>query len=158
VYILGNGNNKYQLLAVTDVVEAIYKALISKASNEIFNIGAKEFGTWRSDLGFVIKADKSKAKITSFPVLPSQLLLALLEKLNLSPIAEWHYKTMPVPSYVSIAKAEKLLDWHPKKSNKELFLESYQWYKNHRNEILNREGKTHRVNWNFKILNLLTKF
>jgi len=101
--------------------------------------------------------EKSKAVITSLPVLPSQLILATLEQLNLSPIAAWHYKTMPVPSYVSIAKAEKLLQWHPKKSNKELFFESYDWYKTHRNEIINRQGKTHRVNWNFKILNLISR-
>ncbi|HUD44684.1 MAG TPA: NAD(P)-dependent oxidoreductase [Patescibacteria group bacterium] len=158
LYILGQGNNKYQLLAVTDVAEAVQKALVSSAKNEIFNIGAKDFGTWRSDLSYVIKKEKSKAVIISLPVLPSQMILALLEQLNLSPIAAWHYKTMPVPSYVSIAKAEKLLHWHPKKSNKELFLESYDWYKLHRNEIINRQGKTHRVNWNFKILNLVSKF
>ncbi len=157
LYILGNGDNKYQLLAVTDVVEAIYKALISKTHNQIFNIGAKQYGSWKSDLGYVIKQSRSKAKITGLPVLLSQFILGILEILNLSPIAAWHYKTMPVNSYVSIAKAEKLLNWHPKKSNKELFLESYNWYKEHRNEIVNRKGNTHRVNWNFKILDLISK-
>ncbi len=157
LYILGKGNNKYQLLAVTDVVEAIYKALISKAHNEIFNVGAKQYGTWKSDLGYVIKQSKSHAKITGLPVLTSQFILSILEGLNLSPIAAWHYKTMPVNSYVSISKAEKLLNWHPKKSNKELFLESYNWYKNHRDEIINKKGNTHRVNWNFKILDIVSK-
>jgi nucleoside-diphosphate-sugar epimerase len=158
LYILGNGNNKYQLLAVSDVTQALYKALISKTKNQVFNIGAKEFGTWRNDLQFVINKEKSTAKITALPIKPSQFILAVLEYFNLSPIAAWHYKTMPVPSYVSIAKAEKLLNWHPKKSNQELFLESYDWYKQHRSEIINRQGKTHRVNWNFKILNLITRF
>ena len=158
LYILGNGNNKYQLLAVSDVTQALYKALISKTKNQVFNIGAKEFGTWRNDLQFVINKEKSTAKITALPIKPSQFILAVLEYFNLSPIAAWHYKTMPVPSYVSITKAEKLLNWHPKKSNQELFLESYDWYKQHRSEIINRQGKTHRVNWNFKILNLITRF
>lgn len=158
IYILGNGNNKYQLLAVSDVANAIYKALTSKASNEIFNIGAKEFQTWRKDLGAVISHEKSKARITSLPVIPSQIILHILEILRLSPLAAWHYKTMPVPSFVSIKKAEKLLDWHPQKSNQELFLESYLWYKKHRMEVLHKVGKTHRVGWNFKILNLLSRF
>lgn len=143
LYILGQGNNKYQLLAVTDIADAIYKALISKAKNQIFNIGAKEFGTWRSDLSYVIKKENSKAIITTLPVLPSQIILQILEIMHLSPLAAWHYKTMPVPSYVSIIKAEKLLNWHPQKSNRELFLESYDWYKTHRSEIINRQGKTH---------------
>ncbi len=158
VFILGDGHNKYQLLAVTDVIAAIEKALISKANGEIFNIGAEKFGTWRSDLGFVVKHAKSKSKITSLPTLPSQLILQLLETLRLSPIAAWHYKTMPVDSYVSIDKAKKLLKWAPKKSNQDLFLESYIWYKQNRGKVLGRTGNTHRVGWNFKILNLISRF
>lgn len=155
VFILGNGNNRYQLLAVSDVVDAIIKALESKIDGEIFNIGAREFQTWNKDLGSVIKYAKSKSRIIKLPVLPSQILLGILELLNLSPIAAWHYKTMPVDSYISIKKAEKLLNWKPKKSNKELLIESYDWYKKHRNEIINKVGMTHRVGWNFKLLNLI---
>jgi len=155
VFILGNGNNKYQLLAVSDVVDAIIKALESKTDGEIFNIGAKKFQTWNKDLGSVIKYAKSKSKIIKLPTFPSQILLGALEILNLSPIAAWHYKTMPVDSYIDIRKAEKLLNWRPKKSNEELLIESYDWYKKHRSEIINKVGTTHRVGWNFKILNLI---
>ena len=158
VFLLGKGNNKYQLLAVSDMVSAIIRSLESKTKNEIFNIGAKEFGTWRQDLGYVIKKEHSKAKIVGFPILPSQFALMILEKLNLSPIAAWHYKTIPVDSYISVEKAETLLNWHPKKSNKELLLESYHWYKQHRKDVINRVGNTHRVGWNFQALNLVRKF
>ncbi len=158
VYILGSGHNKYQLLSVTDVADAIGKALTCKAHGEIFNVGAERFGTWRSDLGAVIKNAKSKSKITSIPTFPSQQLLHVLEILRLSPLAAWHYKTMPVDSYVSIKKAQKILKWQPKKSNQELFLESYLWYKMNRANVHGRVGKTHRVGWNFKALNLISKF
>lgn len=158
VYILGNGKNKYQLLAVEDVASAVDKALTSSHHGEIFNIGAKEFQTWRKDLDAVIKYDKSSSKVTGLPVLPSQIALTVLEWLNLSPLTAWHYKTMPVPSYVSIEKAEKMLNWHPSKSNKELLLESYLWYKTNRKRVLNKKGSTHRVGWNFKLLNLLSRF
>jgi nucleoside-diphosphate-sugar epimerase len=155
VYILGNGNNKYQLLAVSDVVDAIIKALEVEIKSEIFNIGANEFQTWNKDLGSVIEYAKSKSRIIKLPTLPAQILLGILERFNLSPIAAWHYKTMPVDSYISTKKAEKLLNWKPKKSNKELLIESYDWYKKHRNEIINKVGTTHRVGWNFKLLNLI---
>ena len=158
VFILGQGNNKYQLLAVSDVADAILKLITTKHDGEIFNIGAKEFQTWKKDLESVIKYAKSKSKIICLPTLPSQIILNILEKLNLSPIAAWHYKTMPVDSYISIEKAEKLLNWHPQKSNSQLLIESYRWYENHRNEIINKVGITHRVGWNFKILNLVSKF
>jgi len=158
VYLLGSGNNKYQLLSIDDVASAVDKGLFARVEGEIFNIGAKDFGTWREDLGYVISHAKSKSKITSLPTVPSQLILAIFEKLHLSPIAAWHYKTMPVDSYVSIAKAEKLLNWHPKKSNKQLFLENYLWYQKNRSIVIDRVGNTHRVGWNFKILNLISRF
>lgn len=158
VFLLGSGNNRYQLLDVGDISDAIIKALEEKVHGEAFNVGAKKFGTWREDLGAVIKYAKSKSTIIGLPVLPSQIILSLLEYFHLSPIVAWHYKTIPVESYLSIAKAEKLLQWHPKKSNKELLLESYQWYEKHRNEIINRKGMTHRVGWNFQLINLITKF
>lgn len=155
VFILGNGNNKYQLLAVSDAVDAIVKTIETKTDGEIFNIGAREFQTWNKDLGAVIKYAKSKSSIIKLPTLPSQIMLGILEMLNLSPIAAWHYKTMPVDSYISIKKAEKLLKWSPKKSNEELLIESYDWYKKHRSEIINKIGTTHRVGWNFKLLNII---
>jgi nucleoside-diphosphate-sugar epimerase len=158
VFILGGGNNRYQLLAVTDLVDAIEKALTTRVNGQIFNIGAEDFGTWRSDLGSVIQHAKSTSRIISIPTFPSQQLLQILEFLRLSPIAAWHYKTMPVDSYVSIEKAKRLLTWSPKKSNEDLFLESYLWYKKNRGKIHGRVGNTHRVGWNFKILNLLSKF
>lgn len=157
VFILGPGDNKYQLLAVTDIADAIEKALVSKSNGEIFNIGAEKFGTWRSDLGFVIKQAKSKSKIVSIPTFPAQLILQVLEALKLSPIAAWHYKTMPVDSYVSIEKAKKYLKWQPQKSNQDLFLESYLWFKKNRASFHGKKGNTHRVGWNFKILNLVSK-
>lgn len=158
VFILGNGNNRYQLLAVSDVVDAIIKALETYIKGEIFNIGAKEFGTWRSDLGAIIEYAKSNSQITSLPVITSQIILSFLEKLHLSPIAAWHYKTMPVDSYISTEKAKKLLNWRPQKSNQDLFLENYKWYEKHRDEMFGKVGTGHRVGWNFKVLNLIKKF
>lgn len=158
VFILGDGNNPYQLLAVSDLTDAIEKAMTSRIDNEIFNIGAKEFGSWCSDLGAIIQYARSQSNIFGFPVLPSQIILSILEKLHLSPIAAWHYKTIAAPSYVSIEKAQKLLKWQPKKSNKDLLLESYKWYENHRSEMLGKVGIGHRVGWNFKMLNLVKKF
>jgi len=154
VFILGDGKNHYQLLAVSDVVSAIINAMGSEASGEIFNVGAKGFQTIGQDINSVIKFAGSKSRLTGLPVLPSQAILALLEILNLSPIAAWHYKTLPVDSFVSTQKAEKFLSWKPKKTNSELLIESYSWYAEHRKDIINRKGITHRVGWNFQLLDL----
>lgn len=158
IFLLGSGHNPYQLLAVSDVVEAIYKALTTRVDNEIFNIGARDFETWRKDLGAVITSANSKTTIVSLPTLPSQMLLMIMENLHLSPIAAWHYKTLPVPSYVSSENAEKKLHWQAQKSNRQLLIESYQWYEKNREKIIGKKGQTHRVGWNFQVLSLIEKF
>lgn len=158
VFILGSGNNRYQLLDVQDLCPAILSLLTIKQDGKIFNLGAQEFGTWRSDLGTLIRHARSRSKIVSIPTLPAQLILTLLEKLHLSPIVAWHYKTFPVDSYVSIEKAQKVLHFRPKKSNQNMLIESYDWYKDNRKTILGTTGTTHRTIWNFKILDLITKF
>jgi len=158
VFILGNGNNLYQLLEVLDLCTLIEQTLNAKIDGEIFNAGTDKFGTWRDNLTALIKHAKSKSKIIGLPVLPSQIALATLEKLHMSPIVAWHYKTFPVNSYVSIEKAQKKLGFKSTKSNEEILIESYDWFKLHRKEFLGREGKTHRTIWNFKILDIITKW
>ncbi len=111
VFILGSGNNLYQLLEVGDLCGAIESALTTKISGEIFNIGAEKFGTWKENLSTVIKKANSKSKIISLPVKPAQFALSILEFFNLSPIVAWHYKTFPVDSYVSVDKAKRKLNY-----------------------------------------------
>lgn len=158
VFILGKGNNLYQLLEVQDLCSAIEKALTSKVYGEIFNVGTDKFGTWKQDLGALIKHAKSKSKILGFPVIPSQIALSVLEFLNLSPIVAWHYKTLPVNSYVDISKAKSNLSFKPTKSNQDILIESYDWYKKNRLKFLGKTGTTHRTIWNFKLLDILTRF
>lgn len=158
VFILGKGNNLYQLLEVGDLCNAIESALLTKTTGEIFNIGAEKFGTWRQNLENVINKAGSKSRIVSLPVKPTQFALMILEALNLSPLVAWHYKTFPVDSYVSIEKAKKKLNFNPTKSNDDILTESYDWYKKHRKEFIGHEGTTHRTVWNFKLVDIAQKF
>jgi nucleoside-diphosphate-sugar epimerase len=158
VFILGKGSNLYQLLEVKDLCAAIEAAFLARKSGEIFNVGTDRFGTWQEDLGALIKHAKSSSKIVGFPVRPSQVVLGILESLNLSPIVAWHYKTLPVNSYVSTDKAKKHLGFKSTKSNQEILIESYDWYAKHREEFIGKTGTTHRTIWNFKLLDLLTRF
>lgn len=132
VFILGNGNNLFQFLAVSDLADVVEKVMVNKIDKETFNIGAKDFGTWRSDLEAIIKYQKSKSKIVGLPIFFVRIMLPVLNLLRLDSQDISHYESLVVPSYVSIKKAEELLRWHPKKSNSELLLESFKWYKNSR--------------------------
>ena len=52
--ILGDGTNRYQLLAVEDLVEAVVRSLDAPVAGEALNVGAGRFGTVREDLEALI--------------------------------------------------------------------------------------------------------
>ena len=154
--ILGDGSNRYQLLAVEDLVEAIVRCGDAPVGGEIFNVGAREFGTVRSDLQALIDHVGSSSKLRPVPARPAELALRALELARVSPLAEWHYKTAHRDSFVDVAKAERLLGWRPRLSNAQALIETYDWYAENRARI-GAAGVTHRVPWNQQALGLLKK-
>jgi len=157
IYILGQGYNRYQLLAVEDLVDAIVRAAQApEAGGETFNVGATEFGTVRSDLQTLIDHAGSSSRLRPIPVKPAELVLRGLELARLSPLAEWHYKTAHKDSFVDVSKAQRLLGWQPRLSNSETLIDTYDWYLANR-ERVGRAGVTHRVPWNQQALGLLKR-
>jgi len=157
IYMLGTGENRYQLLAVEDLVEAIVLAAgRPEAAGETVNVGAGEFGTVRDDLQALIDHAGSSSRLTPVPARPAELALRALELLRLSPLAEWHYKTAHRDSFVDVGKAGRLLGWTPRLSNAEALRRTYDWYLEHR-ETLKAAGVTHRVPWNQQALAVLKR-
>jgi nucleoside-diphosphate-sugar epimerase len=155
--ILGSGRNRYQLLAVEDLVEAIVRtAAAPGVSGEAINVGARAFGTVRSDLQALIDHAGSGSRLRPVPAKPAELVLRALELLRLSPLAEWHYRTAHRDSFVDVTKAEHLLGYAPRLSNEQALIETYDWYLAHR-ETLKAAGTTHRVPWNQQALGLLKR-
>ena len=157
IYILGRGHNRYQLLAVEDLVEAILRAADApEAVGETFNVGTTEFGTVRSDLQALIDHAGSSSRLRPVPAKPAEGVLRTLELLRLSPLAEWHYRTAHKDSFVDVSKAQRLLGWQPRLSNREALIETYDWYLANR-ERVGAAGVTHRVPWNQQALGLLKR-
>jgi nucleoside-diphosphate-sugar epimerase len=157
IYILGDGSNRYQLLGVEDLVDAVVRAATAPAAaNETFNVGATEFGTVRDDLGALLAHAGSTSRLQPVPARAAEIVLRALELLRLSPLAEWHYKTAHRDSYVDVGKAQRLLGWQPRLSNSRALVETYDWYLANR-ERVGAAGVTHRVPWNQQALGLLKK-
>ena len=157
IYVLGDGSNRYQLLAVEDLVDAVVRAAQADgAAGQAINIGAQEFGTVRSDLQALIDHAGSPSRLTAVPARPAEVALRALELARVSPLAEWHYKTAHRDSFVDVSKAETLLGWHARHSNAEALCRTYDWYLAHR-ETLGHAGTTHRVPWNQQALALLKR-
>lgn len=147
--VLGSGANRYQLLDVEDLCDAIYLAatLDCAAVNDVFNIGAKEFTTLKEDYQAVLDYAGFGKKIVSIPASPAIWTLRFLEKLGISPLYKWVYETVTEDSFVSIEKAERVLGYRPKFSNKQALIRNYQWYLDHLHEFAGQSGVSHRVPW-----------
>jgi nucleoside-diphosphate-sugar epimerase len=154
--MIGSGNNRYQLLDVEDLCEAIYlcATLDRDRVNDTFNIGAKEFTTMREDYQAVLDAAGFGKKIIPLPAAPVIWALRILEALHLSPLYKWVYETAATDSFVSIEKAERVLGFTPKYSNKEALVRNYRWYIEHLNEFEGVSGVSHRVPWKQGVLRL----
>lgn len=156
----GSGKNRYQLLDVEDLCEAIYltMTLAPERANDTFNIGAKEFTTIKEDFQAVLDAAGFGKKIISFPSAPATAALVVMEKLKLSPVYKWAYGTVTEDSFVSIEKAERALGFRPKYSNKDALVRNYRWYVEHQSEFANATGVSHRVPWSQGIWKLAKVF
>jgi nucleoside-diphosphate-sugar epimerase len=155
--ILGNGSNRYQLLAVEDLVEATVAAAEKDVAGETFNVGATEFGTVRSDLDGLIAHAASGSRLRPVPARPAELALRALELARLSPLAEWHYRTAHRDSFVDVSKAQRLLGFAPRLSNEQALCETYDWYLANRGRV-GAVGVTHRVPWDQRALGVVKRF
>ncbi len=155
--ILGDGSNRYQLLAVEDLVDAILLCLDAPVAGAALNIGAARFGTVRDDLEALIAHAGSGSTLFPVPARPAEIALRGLELARLSPLAEWHYRTAHKDSFVSIDRARTLLAWEPLLSNAETLCATFDWYLGHREE-LRSAGLTHRVPWDQRALGVLKRF
>lgn len=158
--MIGPGNNRYQLLDVEDLCEAIHlcMTLDNAQVNDTFNIGAAEFATMKEDFQAVLDAAGFGKRIIPFPSLPVVWILKILEKLKLSPLYPWIYETASKDSIVSIEKAQRQLGFKPRYSNKQALLRNYQWYLKNKDRFNEGEGVTHRVPWKQKALKVVKVF
>jgi nucleoside-diphosphate-sugar epimerase len=157
--MIGSGRNRYQLLDVEDLCQAIYLCLTlpEDVANDTFNIGAKHFQTMKKDYQAVLDYAGKGKRIIGFPATPAIWALRFLEMLHLSPLYKWVYETASKDSFVSIEKAEQKLGWKPQHSNKDALIRNFKWYIAHREHFANQSGVSHRVPWKQGALGLLKR-
>ena len=159
--MIGNGRNRYQLLDVEDLCQAIHACMTleREAVNNTFNIGAAEFTTMKQDYQAVLDEAGFGKRIIPFPSGPVVLALRLLEALKLSPLYPWIYETAFKDSFVSIDKARDILSFQPRHSNRDALLRNYRWYLENKDQLKKSgDGVTHRVPWKQKALKLVKVF
>lgn len=159
--MIGNGHNRYQLLDVEDLCEAIYLCLTKDeaAVNDTFNVGATEFTTMKEDYQAVLDRAGFGKKVIGTPARPLIWVLRILEFFKLSPLYKWVYETACEDSFVSTEKIQQKLHFFPKFSNKQALVRNYEWYLANLHTFEGKKsGVSHRVPWSQGILKFFKLF
>lgn len=156
--VIGDGQNRYQLLAVEDLVAAARLMVEGPEDqvNAVFNVGAAEFGTVADDLGALFEHAGTGSRLRPTPAWLAKSALRMLEAMRLSPLYKWIYGTADQDSFVSIDKL-RALGWEPRLSNAQTLIETYDWYQEHR-DTMPQAGTGHRVPWREGALRILRRF
>jgi len=156
IYIIGPGTGGFQFVHAHDLMD-FYMLALSKEQPGIYNVGAAEYGSLRGDLANLIQYAKSTSTIVSIPTCLAMGALKLLDVINMSPLAPWHYLTYHKPFYFDV-KPLLYMGWKPAYSNERMLRESYDWFLEHPQEVFETTGKSpHRSVVKQKILGLLKK-
>jgi len=159
--VIGSGENLYQLLEVTDLIDAIFLAgdADPQLANDVFNVGAQHYDKVKLDVGALCNFAGSGARVQPTPAKLVKGALAVFEFMKISPLYKWVYGTADKDSYVSTKKIEEKLGWTASYSNEDALIASHKWYLEHKDELAHVEsGVSHRVGWDQGVLKLIKKF
>jgi nucleoside-diphosphate-sugar epimerase len=142
VYVLGQGDNRYQFVHAGDLADACIRASELPGSRT-FHIGAERFGTMRQALQALVDHAGTGSRVRSLPMGPTVRLMEWTSALGLSPLGAYHSLMYGREMFFDVTPAKTLLGWAPTRSNEEMLIESYDDYVSHRDEVLSRTGASH---------------
>jgi nucleoside-diphosphate-sugar epimerase len=155
VYTLGPGRNRYQLLDVDDLVDAILLAPNRPVEGQTFNLGTAEPGTVRDELEALVRHAGTQSRVTPLPARPARAALAALDLLGLSPLSRWHYASADRDVVFDTSLAQALLGWKPGHTNADALARAYDSY------VMTGErqspGRTHREPWRERALTVVRR-
>jgi nucleoside-diphosphate-sugar epimerase len=154
VYVLGGGSNRYQLLDVADLVDAVVRAAERPAVG-VVNVGGIVSGTVREDMEALICHAGSASRVVGIPAGPARVALAALDALRLSPLTVWHRRSADRDVVLDCARAAEWLGWTPARSGAEALCAAYDWFREH--GAGRAAGTTHRTFWHERGLALLRR-
>jgi nucleoside-diphosphate-sugar epimerase len=133
--VLNDGRNRYQFVHADDLVNALVLAASEKGP-QAYNCGTSSFGTMREVLEHLCNHAGTGSVVKSLPMWMIVPAMNVGSYLGISPLGAYHSLMYGRSMYFDISKAEAELGWRPKYSNNAMFIDSYDWYVNHRAGVL----------------------
>src|SRR5437867_2113171 len=142
VPVLGRGDNRYQFVHADDLGEACILAA-ERPGPGLYNVGTDRFGTMRESLEALCARAGTGSRVRSVPMRPAVWAMKLTSALGLTPLGPYHALMYGRSLYFDISRARNELGWRPRWSNVDMFIQSYEWYLRHREDVLRRNAGSH---------------
>lgn len=151
--VLGQGDNLYQFVYGDDLADACILAAQQKGS-DIYQVGAREFGTMREVLEHLCEHAGTSSRVRSVPQGLAENSMNITSAMGLSPLGAYHALMYGRSMYFDMAETEASLGFIPKYSNNKMFTETYDWYVANRDAILSGQlaGSKHQSAMKQKVL------
>jgi nucleoside-diphosphate-sugar epimerase len=140
--VFDGGDNIYQFVHAADLAAACIAAG-RQSGSRVYNIGAEQFGSLRETLQGLIDHAGTGSRVRSLPMRPMQLGMQVASTLGISPLGAYHSLMYGRSLYFDITRAKRELDFQPRYSNIEMFCESYDWYLEHREQVMADQNRSH---------------
>jgi UDP-glucose 4-epimerase len=159
IWVLGDGSNRYQFIAASDLSNAIIRAITHRGFH-LYNIGSDNVPTLRELYESVISVAGTNARVASLPRSPAEITMRFLHLLGMSPLGPYHYKMLAESFIFDTTQIKQDLNWKPTRTNTDMLIESYRWYIEHHDEIYHPkvERSAHRQPVKLQALALVKRF
>lgn len=155
--VLGAGDNLYQFVHADDLASACLLAA-DRPGPAIYNVGAEQFGTMRQTLEALCAHAKTGSRVVSVPAAAATGFMRLTSSLGVSPLGAYHALMYGRSMYFDLTRTKAELGWSARFSNEQMFVDSYEWYRAHREQVLaQREASHHRSAVKQGVLNVASR-
>jgi nucleoside-diphosphate-sugar epimerase len=141
IFVLGNGDNRYQFIHADDLAEVCIRAALAPGP-AVFNAGTDRFGTMRESLESLCAHAGTGSRVRSLPAKPAAALMKAAALARLAPFAPYHWLMYSKSLWFDIGHVRDALHWEPKWSNEEMLADSYDWFLRNRADT-SQDGRSH---------------
>jgi len=127
VPVVGDGGNRYQLLDVRDLADAL--ARLAERGSGVYALGATTLGSVADDLTALLEHAATGSRLRPVPRRLVRAGLLVMEKAGLVPLSEWYQEgARGRDSVVDVTRARNDLGWEPTRSSARALIDAYDWY------------------------------
>ncbi len=128
VPLIGNGQNRYQMVSVFDCASASVCSAMKGVVNGEFNLGSANPPNVRELLSGVIREAGSKSILIPTIASPAKVFLRFLDRINLPVLVPEQFEIADHDYVVDIEPTIRMLDWQPKHSDQDMMNDAYRQF------------------------------